>query len=405
MLRRSNAGAVCHTHNTKLRLPLLMVSLRSMSRGGFFKSFYENLKQDLERNKEIKENLRKFKEEAAKLEQSEALQKARKKFKAIEQESSSKVSEHFEKIKEQVGETIEKTKIGEEVTKHAEAAKRTIENIAQKGDEILSKSDTLKAVSASMEGERIYRAPQVLLKRSALSAQHKDITVKANQDAQGVELHRDSKWAQGWENFKNSNPYVNKFMAMRTQLEESENPLVRASRAITYKLQDLFGGMFESTELSKVYTEILKMDPNFDKVQFVRTLERQIIPTILEAMIRPELEILRDWMYEAPYNVLSTPIIQGLKDGLRFDSKVLDIANVEIVMGKMMEQGPVLIVSFVSQQTQCVRNKTGNVVEGDPEKVMRFYHVWCFCRDPEELNPIAAWRIIDFSMNASEQLI
>lgn len=127
-------------------------------------------------------------------------------------------------------------------------------------------------------------------------------------------------------------------MAMRTQLEESENPLVRASRAITYKLQDLFGGMFESTELSKVYTEILKMDPNFDKVQFVRTLERQIIPTILEAMIRPELEILRDWMYEAPYNVLSTPIIQGLKDGLRFDSKVLDIANVEIVMGKMMEQ-------------------------------------------------------------------
>lgn len=125
---------------------------------------------------------------------------------------------------------------------------------------------------------------------------------------------------------------------MRNQLEESDNPVVRASRALTYKMQDMFGGLFETTELSKVYTEILKIDPSFDKVQFQRTLERQIIPTILEAMTRPELDVLKDWMYEAPYNVLSMPLVQAVKAGLRLESRVLDIANVEIVMGKMMEQ-------------------------------------------------------------------
>ncbi|OQR76769.1 putative ATP-dependent RNA helicase DHX35-like [Tropilaelaps mercedesae] len=385
---------------------MALVPQRSMSKGGFFKTFYENLKQDLEKNKEMKENLKKFKEEAAKLEQSEALQKARRKFKAIESEaSSSNIAENLQKLREQVGETIEKSRIGEEMSRTAEAAKRTIEGIAQKGDEILSKSDTLKAVSQSMEGDHIYRAPAVLLKRSALSAQNKDVVFEANDDAQGVELHRDSKWAQGWENFKNSNPYINKFMEMRTQLEESENPLVRASRAITNKMQDLFGGVFQITELSQVYTEILKIDPNFEKTQFLRMLERQIIPTVLEAMVRPDLEVLKDWMYEAPYSVLTTPIVMALKAGFVFDSRVLDISNVEIIMGKMMEEGPVLIVTFVSQKTQCVRDKSGKVVEGDPEKVMRFHNVWCFCRDPNELNPIAAWRILDLSMTANEQLI
>lgn len=47
----------------------------------------------------MRENLKKFKEEAARLEQSDALQKARKKFKAIEEEaSSSKVAENIQKV-------------------------------------------------------------------------------------------------------------------------------------------------------------------------------------------------------------------------------------------------------------------------------------------------------------------
>lgn len=35
-------------------------------------------------------------------------------------------------------------------------------------------------------------------------------------------------------------------------------------------------------------------------------------------------------------------------------------------MGKMMEQGPVLVITFVAQQIMTVRNAKGEVVEGDP---------------------------------------
>lgn len=35
-------------------------------------------------------------------------------------------------------------------------------------------------------------------------------------------------------------------------------------------------------------------------------------------------------------------------------------------MGKMMEQGPVLIITFQAQLVMVIKNQKGEVVEGDP---------------------------------------
>lgn len=114
----------------------------------------------------------------------------------------------------------------------------------------------------------------------------------------GVELHKDSKWSQGWQNFKDNNPYVNKVFDWKMKYDESDNPAVRVTRALTDKLTDMFGGMFQKTELSEVLTEICKMDPQFDKLEFLQQVETDIIPNVLEAMIRGDLEILKDWCHE-----------------------------------------------------------------------------------------------------------
>ena len=46
-------------------------------------------------------------------------------------------------------------------------------------------------------------------------------------------------------------------------------------------------------------TEICKMDPNFDKELFIRDCRDDIIPNVLEAILRGDLEILEDWCHEA----------------------------------------------------------------------------------------------------------
>lgn len=61
-----------------------------------------------------------------------------------------------------------------------------------------------------------------------------------------------------------------------------------------------------------------------------------------------------------------TPIKQAQALGYHFESKVIDLTNLELEMGKIMEQGPVLVITFQTQQIMCVKDSKGNVVEGDP---------------------------------------
>ena len=138
---------------------------------------------------------------------------------------------------------------------------------------------------------------------------------------------------------------------------------------------------------------------------FIQDCENDIIPNVLEAMTQGDLEILQDWCYEGPFNILADPIRKAKQMGCYFDSQILDIENIDLAMGKMMEQGPVLVITFQSQQVLCVRNSKHEVVEGDPEKVMRIAYVWVLCRDQTELDPTAAWRLLELSAQPTEQFL
>ena len=56
------------------------------------------------------------------------------------------------------------------------------------------------------------------------------------------------------------------------------------SRAVTEKVQTVFGSIFSKTEMSEVLTEVCKMDPTFDQVNFMKQCRDDIIPNILESL-------------------------------------------------------------------------------------------------------------------------
>ncbi|XP_023940446.1 mitochondrial import inner membrane translocase subunit TIM44 [Bicyclus anynana] len=393
------------------------------ARKGFFSSIIENIKDEMAKNKDMKENIKKFREEAEKLENSEALQAARRKFHAVESEASKGsevLKETLEGIKGKVGHVLEeasKSEIAKKAGKLTEdiskTAKDAAESFADKSSK-LGQTSAFKTISQAtevvkkeisprgLEG-RVYTSPVALRKRVEVAEDER--TFAPDTETLGVELHKDSKFYQQWEDFKNNNQYVNKVLDWKIKYEESDNPVFRASRFFTEKVGSVFGNLFEKTELSKTVTEICKIDPNFTSQKFLEDCANDIIPNILEAMVRGDMDILKDWCYEGVYNILSTPIKQCKQLGYRLDSKILDIENIELVMGKMMDQGPVLVITFQSQQIMCVRDGKNNVIEGDPNKVMRVNYVWVLCRDPQELNPKAAWRLLELSANSVEQLI
>lgn len=403
------------------------VSVQSYSaRPSFISRIVTNLKNEFEKNKEMKENIKKFREEAEKLEQSDALKSARKKFNMVESEASKGgevFKDHIESLKGKVSSAIDEAaksdlgkkagQWGEEISKSAKGVGDSISETGKKigqTNAFQSISEASEIVKKEIDTQsiqgRVYKSPTKLRKRKEVDITNQDNRIfEANTEDTGIELHKDSKFYQSWENFKNNNQYVNKVMDWKMKYEESENPMIRASRLLTDKVSDIMGGLFSKTELSETLTEICKIDPNFDEKQFLRDCENDIIPNILEAMIRGDLGILKDWCFESTYNIIATPIAQAQKAGYYLDSKILDIENVDLVMGKVMEQGPVLIITFQTQQIMCVRNAKAEVVEGDPEKVMRVNYVWVLCRDPEDLNPKSAWRLLELSANSNEQFV
>ncbi|RXG58828.1 Mitochondrial import inner membrane translocase subunit TIM44 [Armadillidium vulgare] len=388
------------------------------------------MRDEMTKNKKLRDSIKDFKKDMEKFEKSESLQKAREKYRIVEEETaegSKKAMMHLESLKQKVKETVEEaqkteilqkaSRVTEEATK---TAQRVTETLSQKGEEITKSqtyktlSDTARAVREEIDQStfgkkgRVYRPPEVLRLRVERDVDMEEKIIQANTEATGITIHKDSRFTQSWEEFKNNNPYINKVLEWRNKLDESDNPLVRASLLLKEKVSDVFSGVFSRTELSEALTEICKMDPNFDKERFLLECEFVIIPNILEAMNRPDLKaskVLQDWCYERAFNILAAPVKQIEQLGFKLESKILDVDNVDLVMGKVMEEGPVLALSFQSQQIICVKNSHGEVVEGDPTKVMRVQYVWVLCRDMVELNPQAAWRLLDLSAQSSEQLV
>uniref|UniRef100_A0A0B7A5V4 Mitochondrial import inner membrane translocase subunit TIM44 n=1 Tax=Arion vulgaris TaxID=1028688 RepID=A0A0B7A5V4_9EUPU len=400
------------------QLDIRIYQHRFMSSKNFFQTVIDNIRQEMKKSKEMKDSIAKFKEETQKLEESEALKQARKKFESIEEEtlkSSTAIKKKLDDIKERVSETVEEAQKAEFVKKGIETATKAAESI-QKSGQAIGQSDAFKHISQGVRSAkeefdeitlsraRHYKTPGVLQKRSELSMKPKDNKdVAADDHSTGMVLHKDSRFYQSWQNFKDNNPYVNKLFDLKVRYDESDNVMIRATRFFTDKVGQVFGGIFTKTEMSEVLTEICKIDPNFNKEEFIRLCEKEIIPNILEAMVRGDLEILKDWCYEAPFNTLAHPIEQAKKAGYFFDSKVLDVSHADVIAGKIMEHGPVLVINFNAQQIMVVRDAKGKLIEGDPDKILRILYVWALCRDQEELNPRAAWKLMDISASSSEQ--
>lgn len=57
---------------------------------------------------------------------------------------------------------------------------------------------------------------------------------------------------------------------------------------------------------------------------------------------------------------------QGIGGGLFSDTHPPHWLPPQLAMGKMMEQGPVLIVTFHAQLVMVIKNAKGEVVEGNP---------------------------------------
>ncbi|KAI0985368.1 hypothetical protein GJ496_010106 [Pomphorhynchus laevis] len=406
------------------RYPIRNLSQQYSKDGGFFSSFINNIKEEFSKNKEIKANIKKFRDEAGKLEQSEALKEARRKYKSLEQDTL--VGGQF--VRAKVDELSEKA-LNSDLAKQAlklssqvsSTVKTTAGTISKAGAE-LSKTDAARAFSSTMHEIReqlddvtafskrtqMYQQPVMLRKRSELAAETCRFTQPIKNDTQttNVVLHKDWSWYDSWQNFKDNNSYMNKVFEFKSKYDESDNTVIRATKFITATISDKISSMFLSkTDLSEALNEIHKVDSDFNLYNFMKQVELEIAPNVFGALSSNRLDILRDWCHEAVFNVLSHELKQAESAGNKYMFRIFDIGEVEFAAGKLMEQGPIVVVTFNTQQISYVTDMNGNVHQGSKDKLKSVMNVWALCRDQTISDSHACWRLIDMSVQERCEIV
>lgn len=192
---------------------------------------------------------------------------------------------------------------------------------------------------------------------------------------------------------------------MKNTYEESENPLISTARSIG----DRVAGFFAENETARVIKKFREIDPNFQLEPFLREMREYILPEVLDAYVKGDVETLKLWLSAAQFQVWQALMEQYTKAGLKSDGKILDIRHVDIMNARILEPGdiPVFIITCRTQEVHVYRKKkTNELAAGMEDKVQLVTYAIGVTRLPEEVNnpETRGWRMIELQKAARDYI-
>ncbi|KAH9852120.1 mitochondria import inner membrane translocase TIM44 subunit [Lenzites betulinus] len=395
-----------------------------------FQTFVDVLKDELRKNRELQDNVKQLQGDVEKFQDSEAMKRAKEAYERARLTSSIKENPRLRaaaeelrkagiKVGDAVGEalkTMEESELARAISRASAALSSTIEKttepirntaayktLSETISDALDDSGTAKHAGFEEKEARRMRRQLRLAKAGKNSIGHR---VKANAEAgQALVLHKDSPRQEKWNKLKETNPLLRSLAELRQQYDESENPVISSIRGVT----ETIGGWFDENESAQVQRLMKALDPTFNMESFERELREYIVPEIVDAYLSADREALQAWCGEATYNVLWATMEQYLKQGLISDSKVLDIRQVDISTGKILEnEVPVFVITFATQEMLLFRNvKTGEIVVGAEDRVEQCHYAAVITRVEEELDNelTGGWKIVEMGRRSARQYL
>lgn len=377
----------------------------------------QTLKEEIQKNRELQEDVKKLQGDVDKFADSEAMKKAREAYERSRIVASIKENPKLRAAAEEMKrqglrisdgvsdalQQVEDSEFMRQLTKTSAAISQGVTTAtAPVRNTAAYKALSESVVEAFEESSRYggYEDREVRrkrreerLKKAGLSGKRK--RVEANPEAgEALVLSSTQEPEDTWsQRLKRSEAY----QRWQEQYYESENPVVSTLRSVTSTV----GGWFEENETARVIRMIRALDPDFQMEAFQRELREYIVPEVVDAYLNADKESLKMWCGEATYNMLWATMEQYLKQGLVSDSRVLDIRSVDISTGKILENDvPVFLVTFATQEILLFRSaKDGKVVVGRPDGVESVVYAAVLTLEESELDntETGGWKVMEMA--------
>lgn len=198
---------------------------------------------------------------------------------------------------------------------------------------------------------------------------------------------------------------MQKLFSLKETYEESDNPLITTARSIS----DRVASFFAENETARVIKKFREMDPSFQLEPFLREMREYILPEVLDAYVKGDIETLKLWLSDAQFSVYSALAQQYTQLGLRSDGRILDIRNVDISHARLLDPGdiPVFVVTCRTQEVHVYRNaRTNELAAGMEDRVQLVTYAIGVTRIPEDVNnpETRGWRMIELQKAARDYI-
>jgi predicted lipid-binding transport protein (Tim44 family) len=132
-------------------------------------------------------------------------------------------------------------------------------------------------------------------------------------------------------------------------------------------------------------------DSSFDPRNFLSGA-RSAYEMIVLAFANGDRRALRDLLSSEVYESFEAAIGEREKHEQKTETRFVSIDKAEIVGAEARDRSAQLTVRFVSQMISVTRDKAGNIVDGNPDKVADITDVWTFARDTTSRDP--NWKLV-----------
>jgi len=136
---------------------------------------------------------------------------------------------------------------------------------------------------------------------------------------------------------------------------------------------------------------IVTADRNFDVKHFVAGA-RAAYEMIVTAYAEGDRRTLKNLLSREVYDGFDAVIRERETRGETAESRFVSIDTTDVTAAELRARTAQLTVRFVSHLVTVTRDRSGNVVDGNPDKVTDVTDIWTFARDLSSRDP--NWKLV-----------
>lgn len=144
--------------------------------------------------------------------------------------------------------------------------------------------------------------------------------------------------------------------------------------------------------LSAGLTQIRIADSNFDPAEF-STGAHSAFEMVVQAFAEGDLKTLRSLLNDEVYDNFSAAVQQREDANEALETTVIGIKKADIIEARVEGRMAFVTLKFLSEQVNVTRDKDGEVIDGDPNRITEITDIWTFARNTRARDP--NWTLVE----------